>query len=527
MKVLLIQPPISDFYDTKIRTYPLGLLYLGAKIKDIVDVTLLDLRTGFKPKIIREPFFEDLNEFYKDNKISPFSFFKSFYYFGIDKTKIKQKIKEIKPDIICISSLFSTYFYDLLDAVREIKKANKDILIVVGGNHPTIYTHDTLSYKEIDFVIRGEGETPLYNLVKSIKEGSSIKGIRGLSYREGDNVVISSVNVEETIDLVPYRDLLDSKRYKIGKKNYAFMITTRGCPKRCSFCGKPEAPFRKINIETIKSDLENCLSLGVEIIDFEDDMLTLDRDHFEDVLNIFYRKNLLLTAMNGIYAENLDEELLKKMYLAGFRRLNISLVDISKEILSSHNRFKANFTKLLAFLENSDFNTEIHFIIGLPKQRVEDVINTMLFLMEHRCLPAPSIFYLAPGSKIFNDYKEIDRFDIRAFRSSYMIEIDENFNRRNIYTLLLLVRFINLVKAYIDKNPYIKKLSDVLDLLDGMERQIFKHFLEEKFFYYFDRDSGFLTKEPVEKDLIELFFKKAKNRFIKGFKSLNKIVFDI
>ncbi len=46
MKVLLVQPPIEDFYDTSIRTYPLSLLYIATKIKDICDVSIVDFRSN-------------------------------------------------------------------------------------------------------------------------------------------------------------------------------------------------------------------------------------------------------------------------------------------------------------------------------------------------------------------------------------------------------------------------------------------------------------------------------------------------
>lgn len=525
MKVLLIQPPISDFYDTKIRTYPLGLLYLGGKVKDICNISLLDLRSGYRPKESWDPFFDDLKEFYKRDTSSPFSLFSKFYYFGMDKNLIKKKILEYSPDLVCISSLFSTYFYDALEIARLVKELNKNVPVVFGGNHPTHFPEEVLRYKEIDFVIRGEGETPLLNLIKALKGEREVKGIEGLCYKRDDELFISPINVEKDINILPERSLLDSSRYKIGKSPYVFMLTSRGCPKNCIFCGKPPYPFRKISIETIRRDLENCLNLGISHIDFEDDMLTLDKGHFEEVLKLFDNLNLSLTAMNGLYPENLTEGLLDKMYRAGFRRLNISMVDLSREVIKTQNRFSTNFRALLKSLESKDFLVEVHFIIGLPQQKPSDVMDTLIFLMERRCLPAPSIFYLAPGSEIFNIYRGI--LDFKALRSSYIIEFSENFNRKTTYTLLLLSRFINFVKAFIDKNPEIKSLSELKTIFEDRVEEIFCLLLKEKKFYSLNMTNKNLIEEPVEKDLIELFFKKAKNTFIKGFKTENTIIFDI
>ena len=75
MKVLLVQPPIEDFYDTPIRTYPLGLLYLAAAVGEIADVALLDARTGSKPERLGGHEFHELEPFYKEGAYYPFFVF--------------------------------------------------------------------------------------------------------------------------------------------------------------------------------------------------------------------------------------------------------------------------------------------------------------------------------------------------------------------------------------------------------------------------------------------------------------------
>ena len=56
MKVLLVQPPVEDYYDTSIRTYPLGLAYIAARIADTCDVAILDCRTGYKGRASKNEF---------------------------------------------------------------------------------------------------------------------------------------------------------------------------------------------------------------------------------------------------------------------------------------------------------------------------------------------------------------------------------------------------------------------------------------------------------------------------------------
>ena len=87
MKVLLIQPPIEDFYDTSVRTYPLGLLYVGARVSAIAETVLFDARTGKAPEAARQPRFPELDPFYREQAVTPFSFFDRYRRFGLSLPK--------------------------------------------------------------------------------------------------------------------------------------------------------------------------------------------------------------------------------------------------------------------------------------------------------------------------------------------------------------------------------------------------------------------------------------------------------
>ena len=76
VKVLLVQPPIEDYYDTSIRTYPLGLAYIAGSISGSCDVAVADLRTGSKRVVTRPSAFEELSALYPDVGYTPFSLFR-------------------------------------------------------------------------------------------------------------------------------------------------------------------------------------------------------------------------------------------------------------------------------------------------------------------------------------------------------------------------------------------------------------------------------------------------------------------
>ena len=246
--------------------------------------------------------------------------------------------------------------------------------------------------------------------------------IEGICFREGPHLHVTRPHIEDGIDLIPDRSLLNPADYRINRRNYSFFLTSRGCPFNCAFCGKPSVPYRKRSMAGMEREISDCLDRDIQAIDFEDDMLTLDLPYFRRVLEIFGGTGLTLSAMNGIYPGGLDKQILENMFSAGFRRLNFSLVDASQSVTDKQKRyFGADFLNLLPYLESSPFLVETHFIIGLPEQKPDDIINTIIFLMGKRLLLGPSIFYLAPNSAIFNDIAGNDwENSIKMMRSSAM-----------------------------------------------------------------------------------------------------------
>lgn len=534
MKVLLVQPPIEDFYDTTIRTYPLSLLYLATKIKDICDVSIVDCRSHKKRVLSADPF-PELKPFYRSDTYTPFSLFRSYYRFGMDQDEIRATIKEQQPDVVGISSLFTTYAEEALDIARIAKGTDTKIITVMGGTHPTLFPEHCLGSPHVDYVIRGEGETPLFELITTLQTGSTqgIIGIPGVSFKDSSGMHISEISIETGIDLIPDRRLIDSTDYRIGKKKYTFFLTSRGCPFRCAFCGKPPVPYRKRPLACIEEEIRQCIDLGLEAVDFEDDMLNLDIPFFNDLLGGFKGTGVVLSAMNGLYAGNLHKETLGKMYDAGFRRLNFSLVDTSEDVHRTQKRaFPAHLAGLLTDLESLPFLVEAHFIIGLPDQKPDDIIDTLIFLMGKRLLPGPSIYYLAPNSPLFNaacggDWQKY----IKVMRSSALFPANPLFQRETTFTFMKLTRFINFVKNMVDQNPSIEKLSDIIDIPNITSKprdlHIMKTLILGKRFLWYDRNAKDYSEEPQDRALVTHFFKKIYGKPIRGFKTMNTLTIDV
>jgi anaerobic magnesium-protoporphyrin IX monomethyl ester cyclase len=535
MKVLLIQPPIEDFYDTSIRTYPLGLLYLAAAVADIAEVAILDARSGRRHTLGNHGF-PELETFYRTDVATPLSFFGRYGRYGMDRTEIGQAIATERPDTVGISSLCSAYEQQAMEIAEIAKKVNRDTTTVIGGIHPTVFPERVLSSPNVDYCVRGEGEEPFRALIAALDTNrlGGLGAVKGVCYREDGGLHLSPAAVSSNIDLLPQRRLVPTERYRIGRKPYAFLLTSRGCPHSCGFCGKPSAPYRRRNLGSIAEEIDECLCLGIQALDFEDDMLNADRKTFLAVLEILNGRGLTLSAMNGIYPGAVDATVLQAMHRAGFQRLNFSLVDASSRVLDRQNRQQQeSFTALLPFLEASPFLTEVHFIIGLPGQSPEDALQTLVFLMEKRLLLGPSMFYLAPGSPLYATLSEAGQlpYDFRHMRSSVMAPVNPAFPRPVTYTFMKLVRFINYVKGLVDKYEGPSRLSEILDtpevMDNGVSHSVLTVLLQEKRLVRFDTTLQALADEPVDQDLVASFFAAARKGKITGYKTNRSIRIDV
>src|SRR4030066_2519649 len=103
MKVLLIQPPVRDFYQTSIRTQPIGLAYLAASLKSHgCEVGILDCQTSEKRSIPIPSEFSYLKDFYPFNDRSPFKLYTGYYHFGMTWDGVRKKIEDSEADVFGI-----------------------------------------------------------------------------------------------------------------------------------------------------------------------------------------------------------------------------------------------------------------------------------------------------------------------------------------------------------------------------------------------------------------------------------------
>lgn len=470
MDVLLIQPPIRDFYHTSKRTIPYGLACIASSlIREGFSVDILDALATSKSKPITVPdHMTYLNELYSGQDKSPFALFSQYRHFGYSYDEIKKRIQTVSPFLVGISSLFTPYYKEALQIAKIVKSIHSQCYVVLGGHHPTAFPESVLECPAVDFVIQGEGELSLPMLVKSLQKGDNFDHIPGIAYRKSDGHIYKNpLSVVEHIDQLPLPalNLIRHSFYQRKKAGSTVIVTSRGCPMKCSYCavGHSGIPYRRKSIDSVISEIEHAInSFNVRFIDFEDENLSFNSQWFSSLLDEiqtrFSHHSIECRAMNGLFPSTLTESLIKKMKAAGFKTLNLSVGALSPYQQQRFNRpdLRTDLDNILCICRTHQMEAVCYLIAGAPYQDPKQTISDMISLFFKGVLIGVSIFYPAPGTPdyLICQQRGLLPNDFSLFRSS-AIPISDVTTRKNAVTIMRLGRILNFMKYLVDINDSI------------------------------------------------------------------------
>jgi radical SAM superfamily enzyme YgiQ (UPF0313 family) len=461
-KILLIQPPIRDFYLTAKRTIPYGLMCIAAALRrEGFAVEIFDaLATGRSRIIDWPPEMAYLAPYYGRPDRSPFGLFHHYRHFGYSFEHIGRTAKNSGAFLVGVSSLFTPYAEEALAVARAVKRFHPDCAVVVGGHHPTSLPAAVMAESAVDCVIRGEGEAALPLLAKALRGGSDLGGVPGIVYRKADGRLrTASPALMQDLEGYPQPalDLMKHAFYRRRGRGSAVLTASRGCPLKCSYCCLASSPatYRRRRVASVVAEIDAWVGdWSAGFIDFEDENLTLDREwarrFFTEMRRRFQGANLELRAMNGLYPPSLDEEMIHLMRSAGFRALNLSLGTTDPAQLRRFNRpdVRDSLERSLVAAERLGLGAVSYLIVGAPGQMPETSVADLIYLAERRTLAGVSVFYPAPGSA---DYERCEKEGLLPSQFSLMrgsgLPISHTTDRTQTATLLRMGRILNFIKG--------------------------------------------------------------------------------
>ncbi len=522
MKLLLLQPPIQDFYDTGIRLQPAGLCSLKAAVKKYlpqIEVLVRDYHHGRGRRTIPVPReLAYLKDFYEWPDESPFSTFYHYYHFGAGFEKIAEDTARERPDLVGISSLFSPYYREVLKTAEAVKKIFP-VPVLAGGSHVSAAPLSVLADPNIDFIIRGEAERPLVEFLRRWPADPSWESVPNLGFKKNGRPVLNDLQDNFALEDLPAPDFSDFEpgRYSIRERPMSVVLTSRSCPLDCSFCSVHQTfgrHYRKRPIESILAEMTARYREGIRVFDFEDDNLLWDlsraKELFREILRTFPDGDLELSAMNGVLYFRLDREILELMKAAGFRQLNISLVtgDRTSRRATGRDPSLEKYLEVVGLARRLDFQIVSYQILGLPHETLEMMADTLLLNARLPVLLGVSPFYLAPGSGIAKGLGELTGEELFCSRLSAMGRETAAFGHEDIYTLFITARILNFLKGLPVENTEVS-FAEALGLARSRDTRsqtgadLLERLLADKKLYASTKDGP----KPVGRFREKLFFR--------------------
>lgn len=479
--IVLVQPPIQDFYLTRKRTIPYGLAAIAENLEaNSFSCTIVDGLATDKSRPVSPPgAFDRLDRFYGRSDLSLFSLFHGFKHFGYSHEHIASLIRDQQPFLVGISSLFTAYSDQALETATMVKKFQPACWVVLGGHHPTAFPETVLAHPDVDFVIQGEGETPMAALASllaghpEIRPGSCLDSIAteltqipGLAWNSPAGISVNAPHWEPDLDALPFPDQGNASLsyYRRHGKTTLTIVAGRGCPFKCSYCSVSarscHGPFRQRSVSRVLDEIRRAADqTDIGFIDFEDENLTLNRawalELLEGIREIFGKNPVELRAMNGLYPPSLDKELIVAMKAAGFRTLNLSLGTFSKDQLAAFGRpdVRIGHRRAVTLAREAGMDSVTYIIGAAPGQDPGTTLTDLISLAGMPTLAGLSIFYPAPGSPDFDLCREKGLLPTHfSLMRSSALPLDHLTSRIQAVTLLRLSRIMNFIKGLADQD---------------------------------------------------------------------------
>ncbi|WP_147821051.1 B12-binding domain-containing radical SAM protein [Salidesulfovibrio onnuriiensis] len=213
-----------------------------------------------------------------------------------------------------------------------VRKHHPEAHVTVGGPHVTALPRETLEhYPFIDSVAIGEGEMTLLDMLERMEEGRSLEGVPGLMWRD-ENGFHEGPERERIADLDSL--VLPHELYPVD-----VIMTSRGCPGKCTFCASSTIWKRRlkfISVERVLDMIELAVKKhGLRALAIKDDTFTAAKGRALDICRGIRERGLNFLWSCDTRVDYLDEEILYEMRLAGCQRISVGVESANREILAN------------------------------------------------------------------------------------------------------------------------------------------------------------------------------------------------
>lgn len=413
-RILLVEPPFYRLYKKtfSLVKYPLAIGYLTGVIRENTDWSVLgynaDFYTSGDSELMLNSYLggEGFGNYVNNLKDLNSPIWK----------EIVETIRDYNPSIIGISAKTQNYA-SAINVAKIAKELNKDILVVMGGAHPSMVQGQVLQETpSVDICAIGEGERTIVDILTAFESGAGFEGVNGIVYRK-NGVVLKTPPRQyiEDLDTLPFpydyarETLKDFDRYPATAFKNVF--ATRGCPFNCVFCGSREIWSRKVRFRSPKNvaaELKKLKNAGITTVLFDDDTFGIKYQYIAELCEEIIRECPGLRWSCELHAKIVDEATIAVMKKAGCGMIQLGAESGNNEILKKARKsIKIEDTLCAAnIIQKAGIELQTFWMIGLPWEEERHIRDTQSAIKNIKGAVSFSIFTPYPGTEVFDLLKE-------------------------------------------------------------------------------------------------------------------------
>ena len=454
---------------------------------------------------------------------------KDLYRCGSSDGDIIKKIKEFKPDAVCISGMFYSQSGPFGHIADLVKSVSVDILVIGGGAFPSSYGENVLrEYKNIDFIVIGEGERVIGDLIVNLDSPESVKGVCFRNKTDGEIKCNEGLPINTDLDALPFPHRDFSRIYNYSKPigynfskkfnfkkfvkssilysalslplarswfaglfnwrhqnqpkallmPYGFIITSRGCPNRCTFCAIHKVwggVYRMRSAQNVLAEIDLLVKHGVKEIVIVDDNFTVSRSRTIEICRGIVDRHYQIRILtpSGVFLPTLDREVLEYLYRAGLRELQFGVENGDQEFLDKvicKNLKLEKVIEIVAQAKEIGLRTRGFFIFGYPGETRSTMLKTLRFAFESGMNNARFyVFQPLPGTEAWRMAVEMGAIDKNLDFAKLRMRTDLPVIETKDFSKEDVMKIFNLSYDILYKRKEYEKIKNNIPALLGWE----------------------------------------------------------
>jgi anaerobic magnesium-protoporphyrin IX monomethyl ester cyclase len=333
-----------------------------------------------------------------------------------------RRVQAIAPKLALIETSTPSIDFDL-ETAAAIKALSSETFVALVGSHVTYFDRKTVTENPaVDAVLRGEFEYTAADLARALQAGEGLDGVPGLTFRDDEGAVVANPDrpLFEPLDNMPFpaRHIVKGDGYRAGIYSGGYptaMISSRGCPYRCTFCLWPDVlyghKFRARSAQNVVDEIEEAVRVyGHDEIYFDDDTFTIDRQRVMDICRMILERGLEKEVewIAQCRVDPVDREMLEAMKAANCGYILFGVESGSPKMLKKMRKgiTLEKVREAFKLTKEVGIKTQAFFLFGMPGETQETIQETLDFAKEINA--SSTQFAIAiphPGTALYEECK--------------------------------------------------------------------------------------------------------------------------